>query len=247
MYLDHYNQYHYVYIFTPQPADQIMVSEVYHPLFERKRRELASLVVKIIMILRTNNVSLGELKFILCLYPELKTDVAAAESLEDAIVVVLDHTSLVNTNYFQAIAENFDLPIAIDLIKKYNESINEFCEEMRTTHAYGQEFMKRSSGLNQKLEVQFVLGWDADDKTVSDIRSLLTKAFHDRCKALSVITGRNVVLKREHSTGIEVDSGESSNTSCMLYIISSFVCSSCQQFTSVFRWSQFPLTYSICY
>ena len=238
----HYNQCHYVYIFTPQPddhADQFMVSEVYHPQFEGKRRELASLFVKITRILKTNNISLEELKFVLCLYPELKNDVTATKSLEDAIVVVRDHTSLINTNYLQAIAEDFDLPNAIDLIKKYNESINEFCKQIPTTHAYGLEFMKHSSGPIQKSEVQFVLGWDADDKTLSDIQTLLTKAFHDQAKyvmvrkvrkgnsvivicyapphhheeltrlvkeneeelrkykVLSVIIGRNVVLKRE--------------------------------------------------
>ena len=190
MYLDDYNQYHYVYIFTPQPdhhTDQFMVSEVYHPLFEGKRRELASLFVKITRILKTNSVSLGELKFVLNLFPELKTDVAATESLEDAIVVVRDHTSLINTNYLQAIAENFELvPNAIDLIKKYNESINEFCKQIPTTHAYGQEFMKLSSGRLQKSEVEFVLGWDTDDKTLSDIQTLLTKAFHDQAKHVMV-------------------------------------------------------------
>ena len=127
-----------------------MVSEVYQPRFEDKRRELATLFCKITEILKANNISLEQLKFVLRLYPELKNDLTATESLEDVIVVVCDHTSLINTNYLQAIAENLDLPDAINLIEKYNKSINDFCKQIPTTHAYGQEFMKHSSGPHQK-------------------------------------------------------------------------------------------------
>ena len=163
-----------------------MVSEFYHPQFEEKRRELTALFVNITEILKANNISLEQLKFVLSLYPELKNDVTATKSLEDAILVVRDHTSLINTNYLQAIAESFKLPNAIDLIEKYNESINEFCEKTPTTHAYGQKFMEQSSGHDQKSEVEFVLEWDDDDKRLSDIKSLLAKAFHDQAKHVMV-------------------------------------------------------------
>ena len=141
---------------------------------------------------------MDELKYFLCLHDnELRNAVTPAESLEDVIMVVRDLTSLINTNYLEAISERFKLPNAIDLIENYNDSLNEFCKSIPTTHAYGQEFMQHTSESLHKSEVVFVLGWDYDDKKLSDVQSLLRKAFHDKAKHVmvrKVKRGNSVIL-----------------------------------------------------
>ena len=138
-----------------------------------------------------------KLKFFLRLYEELRNDVTPAKSLEEVIIVVRDFTSLINTSYLEAISKKFELLNAIDLIKNYNDSINEFCQKIPTTHAYGQEFMQHTSESLHKSEVVFVLEWDYDDKKLSDVQSLLRIAFHDKAKHVmvrKVKRGNSVIL-----------------------------------------------------
>ena len=138
-------------------------------------------------IIEDKAICLKSLKFFLNLHPELRKEAKAAESLEDVMTIVCDYTSLINTSYLQAIARNFKLHDAIDLIKKFDDSIDEFCKTIPTEHAYGQEFMEHSKlNLLKSDEVKFVLEWDGDKTTLRDIQSLLRKAFHDKARHVIV-------------------------------------------------------------
>ena len=87
-------------------------------------------------ILKNKPVSFEDLEYFLSLYPELRKDVETAESVNDAMRVVCDHTSLTNTKLLEAVAKEFNLQDAIDLINKFNNSINEFCQTILTQHIY---------------------------------------------------------------------------------------------------------------
>ena len=138
-------------------------------------------------ILKNKPVCLDDLKYFLSLYRELRKDVEAAESLYDAMRIVGDSTSLTNTKRLEAIAKEFNLQDAINLIKEFNKSIDEFCETIQTHHIYGQDFMKHShKSLLKSEEVKFVLEWEGDKTTLSDIQSLLRKAFHDSARHVMV-------------------------------------------------------------
>ena len=138
-------------------------------------------------ILKNKPVSLDELKCFLSIDLELREDVKAAESLNAAMTIVGDNTSLLNTTHLETVAKRFDLQDAIHLIKEFNESINEFCETIQTQHIYGQDFMKHSHrNLLKSEQVKFVLEWEGDKTTLSDIQSLLRKAFHDNARHVMV-------------------------------------------------------------
>ena len=150
------------------------ISEYYQSAVEEKRGELYKLFTDVKQILEDNIVSLDRLRFCLSLHPELRKDTRAVKSLEDAMMIVCDHTSLINTKYLQCIDKKFRLHDAIDLIKKFDQSIHEFCKTIPTEHIYGQDFMKHScKNLLKSEEVKFVLEWDGDETTLSDIQSLL--------------------------------------------------------------------------
>ena len=138
-------------------------------------------------ILKNKPVSLDDLKYFLSLYQELRKDTEAAESLIDAMRIVSDNTSLTNTKRLEAVAKEFDLQDAISLIEEFNKSIDEFCETIQTQHIYGQDFMKHShKNLLKSEQVKFVLEWEGDKTTLSDIQSLLRKAFHDNARHVMV-------------------------------------------------------------
>ena len=103
--------------------------------------------------------------------------------------VVCDYTSLTNTKLLEAVAKRYDLQDAIDLIKKFDKSIDDFCQKIKTQHIYGQDFMEHSHKNLQRSdleEVKFVLEWEGDKTTLSDIQSLLRKAFHENARHIMV-------------------------------------------------------------
>ena len=149
------------------------------------RGELSILICSVKKIIEAEAIDLNSLKFFLILIPEFQGKVEAAKSIEDAMIVVCNYTSLINTSYLQAVAKNFNLQDAIDLIKKFDDSIGEFCKTILAEHIYGQDFMYSRKHLYKSEEVEFILEWKGDETTLSDIRNLLEKAFYD--KAIHVI------------------------------------------------------------
>ena len=140
-------------------------------------------------ILKNKPVSLDELKDFLSIDRALRKDAEAAESLNAAMRIVGDNTSLTNTKRLEAVAKEFNLHDAIHLIEEFNKSIDEFCETIQTQHIYGQDFMKHSHKNLQRSdleEVKFVLEWEGDETTLSDIQSLLRNAFHDNARHVMV-------------------------------------------------------------
>ena len=135
--------------------------------------------------LKDNKVCLTDMKAFLNLFPQMKEEATAAESIEAAMGVVYSHTSLINTSHLETVAEKFKLQDAIRLIKEFNDSIDEFCSRIKTEHIYGRDFMENKN-LQESEEVKFVLEWEGDKSTLSDIRSLLARAFHEKARHVIV-------------------------------------------------------------
>ena len=171
----------------PYHAPRHKISEYYRPQFDEKRGELIILVDKIKKILEDARISLDALKSVLRHYKELRDDIAATKSIDEAIDVVCDHTAVGNSHLLLTIAKNFNLQSAIVLIEEFDNSVNTFCEQIPKTHSYA-NFITDSSGDPQQSEiVEFVLEWDADDDRLNDIQVLLRKAFHDKAVFVKVI------------------------------------------------------------
>ena len=138
-------------------------------------------------IIEHNKICLEKIKDFLSLHPELERAATAAKSLKEAIKIVRKYTSLTNTSKLQCLAKYLKLQKAIDLIKEFDESIDTFCKSIPTEHSYGQDFMEHSrKNLHESEEVKFVLEWEGDDTTLSDIQSLLRIAFHDKARHVIV-------------------------------------------------------------
>ena len=164
---------------------------------EAKMGALTILLIDVNDTLEDNNILLDSLKMFLSLHRELRNDARSAQSLKDAMIVIGDYTSLINTIYLEAVAKNFELKVAIDLIKKFNDSIDKFCKMMPTKYMYGQDLMKHSrKRLQESEEVEFVLEWDSDEMTLSSIPSLLINAFHSKARhvMVKIVNGGNSII-----------------------------------------------------
>ena len=151
------------------------------------RGELIILVNKINRILKDNTISLDDLKSFLCHYTELRDAIEATNSIDEAINVVSDHTPIGNTHYLLTIAKNFNLQSAIVLIEEFDNSVDMFCKQIRTTHSYANFITDSSRDPQQSETVEFVLEWDAEDQRLNDIQGLLRKAFRDKAEYIQVI------------------------------------------------------------
>ena len=171
------------------------MSEYYKSAVEEKRGELYILFSDVKQILEDNIVPLDRLRFCLSLHPELKKDTVPVKSLEDVMMIVYDHTSLINTKYLQAVAMKLKLQNAVSLIKKYDHSIDEFCKTIPMEHIYGQDFMKHSrKHFLKSEEVEFALEYN--ETTLSDIHGLIRKTLHDESRhvMLKVVNKNNFVM-----------------------------------------------------
>ena len=111
------------------------------------------------------------------------------------MMIVYDHTSLINTKYLQAVAMKLKLRNAVNVIKKYDDSIDEFCITIPTEHIYRQDFMKHShKHFLKSEEVEFTL--ECNETTLSDTHGLVRKALHDETRhvMLKVVNKRNFVM-----------------------------------------------------
>ena len=149
--------------------------------------------------LKDNNVSLKDVKVFLKLYPEFRNEAEAAESIKNAMRVICDHMSLINTSYLEAVAESFKLHYVIHLIEEFKNSNDVFCKTIQTKHIYSQDFMENKI-LQESEEVKFGLEWEGDESTLSDIQPLLAKAFHEKARHVMVKVvnrGNSIILERE--------------------------------------------------
>ena len=175
---------------------------MYHPEFHEKRVKLCILISEVTEIVKNKLVPLDDLKYFLSMYLLLRKDAEAAESAESlnaAMRIVGDNISLTNTELLEAVAERFGLPDAIHLIEEFNKSIDQFCKKIQTQHIYGQDFMEHvhKNLLKSDLEVvTFVLDWEGDNTTLSDIQSLLRKAFRDNARhvMIKVVNEGNYII-----------------------------------------------------
>ena len=187
----------FIIVYLPQSTVcRYKISQNYHFQFDKKRGELRILTSEITQCLKIKDVPLDDLKAFLILYPELRAEAGAAESIEAALRVVCDHTSLINTSYLETVAQKFELQNAIGLIEKFNHSIDDFCKTIKTEHIYGQDFMANKN-LRESQEVKFVLEWEGDQTTLNDIQSLLAKALHDKARHVMI-----KIVNQSNSIGI---------------------------------------------
>ena len=167
--------------------ESYVISQYYQSQFEEKREELHILITNVIQILKDNTIPLEDIKYFLSLRSEFRDDARAAKSIEEAMLVVSDHTTLINTKHLQAVAKRFKLQEAIDLIKTFDDSIEAFCKMIPIKHSYGKDFMKHSrKNLLKPEKVEFVLEWEGHMMTRSDVQVLLRKAFYDKARHVMV-------------------------------------------------------------
>ena len=171
----------FVYIFMYICTDEVTVSVVYKEDFDAIEMEFVSLHLRASrIILEKNSVTLQELKELLSFYPQLEMLIQNAESVTEVMQVLQRHSSFINCSYLKHVARYFELAEVTREINNYNKLVDDFCNSKIIQHLYMKPFTTNPPQYNmssQTIKIKIMLQWNPATKTLSDIRSLLEKAF----------------------------------------------------------------------
>ena len=163
--------------------------------FDEMKVTFGKLIHTVAPLIAKGIPSLQELKtFLRRCYRELKPQLSIAESFDDVIELVEDKCTIINIVCLEAIVDTFKISEAKQYIKEYQAAIDAFCNEVKLSVCENQSFSTNLSTLLKCETVEFVLEWEPDDYTLTQIRALLTEAFKDLIKRVQIR-----VIKRGNS------------------------------------------------
>ena len=175
-------------------TDEVTVSVVYKKDFDAIEKEFVSLHLRASHIILKSSVTLQELKELLSYYPQLAMPIQDAENVTKVMQVIQQHSSFINCSYLEHVAEYFKLSEVTKEINNYNKLVDEFCNNKIIKHSYMKPFTTNPPQYNmssQIIKIKIVLQWNPATKTLSDISTLLEKAF----QSLSSLIHVDVICK----------------------------------------------------
>ena len=163
------------------------------------RAKLGSLIITVLPLIESAVTSkLKELKtFLRMSFQELKPQLATAESFDDVMDIVREKCTVINIACLEAIINHYNIEEAKCHIAAYKVEVDQFCEEVKLRVCENEDFMMDTSSLLKCQTIEFLLEWNIDEHTLSEIQDLLWKAFGSMAK-------RVLVKKVEESKSITV-------------------------------------------
>ena len=129
-------------------------------------------------------------KFLGRCFRELKPQLSIAESFDDVMDLVEEKCTIINIACLETIIEHYNIEEAKPHIKHYKLKVDEFCKEVKISVCENKDFMTGPSTLLKCETIEFILEWNTDEHTLSEIQDLLWKAFGDMAKRVLVTKAR---------------------------------------------------------
>ena len=121
-------------------------------------------------------------------FRELKPQLNIAKSFDDVMQIVEEKCSVINVACLENVINYYNIDDAKAHITAYKSAVDKFCEEVKLSVCENENlsFMTGPSSLLKRETIEFVLGWNTDEHTLSEIQNLLWKAFGDVAKKVLV-------------------------------------------------------------
>ena len=162
------------------------------------RVKFGDLIVTVARLIEDVIPSLPELKsYIRKCFPELEDKLAEVESFDVVMDVVRDKDTIINISCLEAIVNHYKVVEAKQHLDDFKTAVDTFCKNIKADICSGQSFKIDSSSLLPTHEtIEFTLGWNAHERTLKDIRGLLSKAFKDMTNFVQVraIKGGSIMV-----------------------------------------------------
>ena len=137
----------------------------------------------------TKHVLVNDLKQYLCqTFPEFKKSFQNGDTVDDVMTVVRNECSLTDCSYVKEIAKKFELQKCQPEIDKYHSILKAFCHYTLAEHSYVKSFREDCSrNIISSNKITFKLMWDAEKKTMKDIRDVLQMGFEELATRIQIV------------------------------------------------------------
>ena len=171
----------------PGGSIQIHLSPIYQYKFDQMRVVFGIFISTVAPLIDKSISSLKELKMYLRMcFRELKPQLSIAESFDDVMKLVQDKCTITNIACLETIIEHYNIEEAKSHIKHYKLKVDEICEEVKISVCENKDFMTGPSTLLKCETIEFILEWEPDEHTLSEIRELLSYTFRDMANRVIV-------------------------------------------------------------
>ena len=170
------------------------------PTFNSMRLKFGTTFSEIRDAIEETSVNLGKLKtFLRDCYPDLSPQLARTSSntLDDILEIVKEKCTLIDIGILKAIAKRFTITKADVHIKAYEDAIEEFCHNVTTRLSLQESLVVFNSSPLKCETAKFVLEWNPDETSLTDIENLLSIAFerlNKRVKVIVVTEGNSIIV-----------------------------------------------------
>lgn len=162
-------------------SEDVFVAPNLDGVFDKMRAKLITLFLKVQeMILKKGALLENVITFLQLMYETLANKMSCAESIEKVLKILLDECTITNIAHLEVIVEFLEIDEAKALIQKYNEEVEEKCNELPLTMSLDYCFKR---GLDEQLKcntITFILGWNPEEKKFKDINGVMWKAFGEK-------------------------------------------------------------------
>ena len=169
-------------------------------MFHSMRVKFGTTFNKIRNVIKETSITSENLKiFLRDCYPDLTPQLArpSTYTLDDVLEIVKVKCTLIDINILKAIAEQFNVEKADVHIKVYEDAIEEFCCIVTARLSLQESFVVSNISPLKCETAKFVLEWDPDKTSLTDIKNLLSVAFerlNKRVKVIIVTEGNSIIV-----------------------------------------------------
>ena len=168
------------------------VSEAYRIDFDDIESEFVQLFIDAAKIIeKDETVTMKKLKRFLSRFRELRASLASADTIIDLLDIIQDHSSFTCCSLLQHVARYFKITAVTNKIESYLKYVEQFCSEKISKHIYMKPFLTdKATKITPSTTITFKLEWRPDEKTLSNIQSVLRQTFNYYCINVHIVVVR---------------------------------------------------------
>ena len=159
------------------------IPQVYQGDFEDLQGQFVRLFAEVAKEFeKEESVTAENLKNFLSYYPDIKASLVHASCISDVMLVLQNHSTFICCSRLKNVAEHFKIPAVTEKIEVYFQYLDDFRSRKMTKiiNELKPFVTAKSIVFLPSTTITFKLEWNPDDKTLSDIQSVLRQAFHER-------------------------------------------------------------------
>ena len=114
-------------------------------------------------------------------FPELSDEISGAENIEGVMNIIIRKCNVNDISMIETIVNRYKINEAKLLISEYEKEVKKVCGSLKDVLSQNQ-----SMSFSTCETIEFTLGWEPDEHSLSDIHHLFEEAFKELNKRISI-------------------------------------------------------------